>query len=361
MWSRLEISFGNFLREKNPSRLIKTLHTCLIPLSYGYRACVRGRNALYDRKIFSSHKSSVPVVSIGNVVVGGTGKTPVTLCLAERLASFCRVAILSRGYRSQAEKGKEPLLLSKGSGPLYDASMCGDEAYLLSSRVPQAIVVVGRDRIRTAQKAVEIGAELILLDDGMQHRRLHRDIEVGVVNGVDPHGGGYFLPRGFLRDEPKRLAQADLIVVNGGNTFLFSEEVPTVKVWNRPLAVYDVNNKEISSVKELQVGVFCGIAEPSRFLHTVQELGAHVLDTYFHADHGTISEKELRKISEKAKKKGVQLLLCTEKDWVKLSLHKELQAKISLPIGWIKCALCIEDNQQAWEELITKIKRMVKP
>ena len=257
-------------------------------ISYGFGGVVRRRNRLYERGFLEQRKSQIPVVSVGNIVAGGTGKTPVTLLLAERLLRELRVAIVSRGYLSEAEKRKEPLLVSEGQGPLFGPKMCGDEVYLLSTRLPKAIVVAGRDRFKAANMAANAGADVVLLDDGMQHRQLARDIEVVVVNGLDPYGGGYFLPRGHLRDEPRRLREADLIVVNEGDEI--EENVPQVVMENRPQKIFLPDGKEMHLALGSCVGVFCGVGNPTCFVETVEKMGHKVVVTHFLRDHRKIGQ-----------------------------------------------------------------------
>lgn len=359
MRSRLEVAFSNLLREKQPKVMVAFLQAVLVPFSYLYFFAIRLRNMLYDKGFMGRTRCAIPVVSVGNIVVGGTGKTPLVLLLAKTLSSFCRVAILSRGYRSKAEGAFPPLVLSRGAGPLHQAAICGDEAYLLASGVPEAIVIVGKHRKQAAKKAVEEGAQLILVDDGMQHRSLSRDIEIAVINNKNPLGGGYFLPRGFLRDDPKRLSKVDLIVVNGKEQSGWSiQNVPTVVTHYQPIAILDLNEKKIDIEKGTSVALFCGIGEPSRFVETVSQLGLHTVHTHFLADHEGISQKEMIRFVETAKKKGARWVLCTEKDRVKLD--PVLQKHLPLPIGWVKCELMIQNNQEAWNKLIERIKILVK-
>lgn len=190
---------------------------CLLTgvLSLFYALGVILRNALYDRGLLKQVKCRLPVVSIGNLVSGGSGKTPLTLKLVKELLPYGKVAILSRGYKGEVEKGKVPLLVSRGQGALFPPQVCGDEVYLLAEALPGAIVVAGKDRVKAAEMAFEAGAKLIVLDDGLQHRRLFREDEIILVSGKDPFSGGHFLPRGFLRDEPRRINKATLLVVNG--------------------------------------------------------------------------------------------------------------------------------------------------
>ncbi|MFN4173768.1 MAG: tetraacyldisaccharide 4'-kinase [Parachlamydiaceae bacterium] len=184
-------------------------------LSFPYRLIVLIRNFAYDHGIFSRYTPPIPlVISVGNIVSGGAGKTPVTLLIAEQFYQEAPLAVLSRGYRSEAEKLSHPVVVSKGTGPLHPASYTGDEAYLTAERFPKAMVVVSRNRMKAANAAARMGAKLILLDDGLQHRKIARDKEVVVLDLNDPYGLGYYLPRGLLREGKSALKRADLIVLN---------------------------------------------------------------------------------------------------------------------------------------------------
>ena len=184
-------------------------------LSWPFKLIVNCRNWMFDQGWVSRYSPPVPVViSVGNIVVGGTGKTPVTLMLAQEFYDDFLVAILSRGYRSQAEKLRVPVIISKGQGPMQPAKFCGDEPYLLAQNLPKVYVIVGKDRHKASNIAAKAGAHLIVLDDGMQHRRLARDFEIVVMDTYDLFGQGYFLPRGLLREDKKSLHRADLIILN---------------------------------------------------------------------------------------------------------------------------------------------------
>ena len=220
---------------------------------------------LYEKGWMRRYVPPVPlVISVGNIVAGGTGKTPVTLLLAGAFYERFTVAILSRGYRSKAEKLDAPVLLCEGQGPTFPASYCGDEPYLFAQRLPKAIVIVGGDRKKASFLAAKAGAQAIFLDDGMQHRRLVRDFDVVVVDVGDPFGQGYFLPRGFLRDDICSLARANLIILNHIND---SEQFTSVKMQLEPyslapiigtkgfvVAIRDLKGQEVTMPEEKKCG-----------------------------------------------------------------------------------------------------------
>lgn len=242
-------------------------------------------------------KVAVPVISIGNVVAGGTGKTPFVHLLAKNFSKTKKVAILSRGY-----------------GPMPDEPM------LLARRLPNVGVYVGKDRVALAKQAVKEGAELIFLDDGFQHRRLHRDLDI-VLHG---QGKEHYLPWGFLRDSPSRLKTAE--VVDTKDTRLVLKRI------------LDLQGREIPSIRGWEVGIFCGIARPERFKKTVEELGAKVVKEVYFADH------ELADLSLL----GEGVWICTEKDFVKLP-------KTDLAIYFLEMEMQVEGLEKIIEKIGQKI------
>ncbi|MGE5196002.1 MAG: tetraacyldisaccharide 4'-kinase, partial [Anaerolineae bacterium] len=153
------------------------------------------RNLAYDKKWLKDTSVDAVVISIGNIVSGGTGKTPFIHHLAKELEGFCKLAILSRGYRSKMEHAPSPQKLDRQKG---GAEEWGDEPCWLAAQLPDVDVWVGKRRSLSAALASSQGAQVILLDDGMQYRHLKRDIEIALIDACDPFGKGYFLPRGYL-------------------------------------------------------------------------------------------------------------------------------------------------------------------
>ncbi len=320
----------------------------LYALSTLFKAGVALRNRGYDRAWFKTFKSPLPVISVGNIVAGGTGKTPLIRLLLQELVSECRVALLSRGYRSQIEKsGAVVNLAATASSP----EVCGDEPFWLSSLFPKVPIWVGKNRILSAQKAFEEGAECLLLDDGMQHRRLHRDLDIVVMDGQDLFGKNHFLPRGYLRDSKRRLASAALIVVNHAGEGFEGACAQIAAYSKAPIVGMEMRLE--GDFKGKKVGVFCGIGKPHHF---IKEAGrdANIIDTLIVADHCLPSQDELAKFAEKCRDLGAECLVCTEKDAVKLP--KDL--KMCLPISMAKGYLKIVAGESHWNDLIHKIKGM---
>lgn len=271
------------------------------PFSWLYAFAVFCRNFFYDRGWFSITKVPCTVVSVGNIVAGGAGKTPFVHLLAKAF-SHRKVAILSRGY------GQVP-----------------DEALLLAQRLPQVKVYVSKDRAASAKKAVAEGAELILLDDGLQHRRLHRDFDIVLGSAT-----GHYLPWGFLRDSPKRLRTADVH---------FTADDWSVKVTR----ILDQRRQEIPSIRGWKVAIFSGIAHPKNFKKTVENLGAEVTAEVIFADHEGADLSRLPKASA---------WLCTEKDFVKLP-------PTDLPIYYLEIELEMTKGRERWEKAVEKIDQKI--
>jgi len=334
---------------------VKALLSCL---SRFYRFGVKWRHFAYDVGLFKSVAAASPVVSVGNIVAGGTGKTPVVQMLAEALKGDQTLAIISRGFRSRAEEDDEGgFCVSRGQGPLLSPEICGDEPYCLAARL-DVFVWVGKDRVACAQEAVRHGANCLILDDGMQHRRLKRDFEIVVIDANDPFGKGNFLPRGLLRDLPERLKEVDLIVANHIEDELHYRDVQKVLApfTSAPFVatkLYVTNPEECS---RKTVGVFCGIGKPLYFLETVEELGNEVVHKQFLLDHVAPKKHDLEAFAKESLERGAEAVLCTEKDWVKLP--KDLNS--SLPIVPVKIRLEIVAGKEHWDATINKIKEKMR-
>lgn len=360
----LELYILSVIKGTRKGLLAKVLRFFLLMLSFFYRFTVSLRNWLFDRGWLISYIPPVPlVISVGNITAGGTGKTPVTLMFAEELSPLAPLAILSRGYRSQAENLSTPLLLHKEKGLWHPASLCGDEPCLLAQNLPEAMIIVGRDRYLSSKMAARLGARALLLDDGMQHRGIARDFEVIVIDQLDPFGHGHFLPRGLLRESRKSLARADLIIINHAYDKEISENLkrqiskfssaPFIRTCMDVVGVFDLNNQLINLEKGIRVGIFSGIAHPEYFKKTVEQLQADVVDEHSFPDHDAMHLDQLIHYSKRCKDKEGVLLLCTEKDRVKLIESKEL----FLPIAWVKTRLRIIEGEEHWRALMNCAKK----
>lgn len=284
-----------------------------------FAAGVRARAAGFASGVLSVHRAALPVVSVGNLRVGGAGKTPFTLRVVEALlARGHRPAVLSRGY-GRAAKGPVVVRPEALPGP----EVAGDEPLLIARRagVP---VVVDPDRVRGAARAkAELGATVVVLDDGFQHRRLARDLDVVLL---DPDVFEQaLLPEGPLREPPSALARADLLVWVGGPA---PSGAPgpslEVEVAAEGVGPLEGPRRAPESLRGQRVALLSGIARPRRFEATARALGAQVVLHEAHPDHAAISRSTLDRFAARAAEAGAQVRLTTEKDAVRLGGAPEL-------------------------------------
>lgn len=363
MLRHVEIYFLDIIKGQRKGFAPLLIKAILLPLSWVYQLIVTLRNWAFDHGWLRRYTPPVPmVISIGNIVAGGTGKTPVTSLLAKEFYPSIPLAILSRGYRSKAENLVTPVVLSKGQGPMHPSSFCGDESYMLSQNFPKAFVFVGKDRHKSSDMAAKAGVKLILLDDGMQHRRLARDFEVVVMDALDPFGLGYFLPRGLLREGKKSLARADIIVLNHVKNhdqyaairrqIADYTTAPVIGTTTEVIKILDLHDQPLPSLNGKLVGIFSGIAHPDYFANTLKELGVAFVESYFIADHTEYPLSQLYAFATRCKEKGAEWLICTEKDRVKLADSLELP----LPVAWVKMQLTVVEGEMQWNAFIKQIK-----
>ncbi len=287
-----------------------------------YGSVIRCRNRAYRKGLFSSYRSSAFVISIGNIVAGGSGKTPFTDLIVKEFLKTGKTAILSGGYRSQVSRKNGPVIVDDR----FSASFYGDEPYLLHRRNPTVPVIVGKERTASAKMAEALGMECLVLDDGMQHRKLYRDVNIVLIDGKDPFGGEALLPLGFLREPLKELKRADLIVINHASeksdvlekTLSRYTEAPCLYVRLRKERIYDfLTNQEVSFEGE-KIAAFCGIAKPDYFFRQLEREGGEIVWSEKREDHAPVGITDLHRMMRKAREKGASLLVCTEKDAVKI-------------------------------------------
>ncbi|HEX8820863.1 MAG TPA: tetraacyldisaccharide 4'-kinase [Archangium sp.] len=289
--------------------------------AWGYGAGVRLRGVLYDAGLLRGERvEGLRVISVGNLNVGGTGKTPAVLYLAELLVrEGRRVGILTRGY---GRGSKEPLTFT-GKERLPSVEEAGDEPLLLARRCPEARLLVGADRRLLARWARdEFKLEVVLLDDGFQHRKLARDEDVVVVDEAVGFGNGRMLPRGPLREPLSGLGRATLFWVRAATTPgppLPPLPAPWVRTRYRPTAWVDPSGglHPVEALAGQPVLGLAGLARPGGFLRTLGELGAEVRGTAFFPDHHRFSTRELQEVGTRAARLGARVVT-TEKDLVRL-------------------------------------------
>ncbi len=337
----------DYIEGKNPNRWVGYL---LFFFSKVFYLAIVIRNWAFDIRILPSKQFSKPIVSIGNIIAGGTGKTPLVLYLAKELSKTKKVAILSRGYLGELERAFPSVCINK----LKEATsnVVGDEPFLYLTHLPQVDIWVGKNRLSSTKQAIENGAEVLLLDDGMQFRSLHRDVDIVVIDSKDPWGGNHYLPRGFLRDSPKRLKDADVLVLNHIENFEHYKEVEKEirKISMAPItATHFIMKGDIPYKK---AGVFCGIGKPQRFLHNLQKNGVEIVDTLLCVDHEIPTKQTLEIFAKGCQNKGAECLLCTEKDFVKIPQNLET----CIPIVCVKIELEFLSGKNFLDTNIERLK-----
>lgn len=316
-------------------------------MSKAYQGGVSLRHFAYDH-FLPTVKLPMHVISVGNIVAGGTGKTPFVHYLAKQLSEEKNVSILSRGYR---RKTKHHLLVQQHT----TAEQAGDEPYLLAKKLPNVNVIVGKDRSLSGQLAKSLGSEVLILDDGMQHRKVERDIEIGVMHADDLFGKGFYLPMGYLRDSPKRLANADLIIVNGVKDEEHFEAItPLIRnLSDAPITAMQLKVENSHELASKKVASFCAIANPTRFYNTLKTLGCDIIEKQEKLDHLPFTVEELEQLANRVKNQGAEILVCTEKDLVKLPEKIQL----ALPLIPVRIALTPTFGKEHLKTFIEKEKQ----
>lgn len=311
--------------------------TCLHGISLLYAFGSRVRRFQYDHQQKPIHQVDVPVISVGNLTTGGTGKTPIVCDLCTRLRSMgLRVAIISRGY---------------GAGD----SGINDEGMELAERLPDVPQVQHPDRVEAARIAVEeLEAEVLVMDDGFQHRRLHRDLDIVVLDATCPFGFGYQLPRGYLREPISSLRRADFVIVTRTDQIdeqrlrqielavrRHNDHAPIIHTRHHPSAIGIENgsSKPIESIQGREVVLFSAIGNPGAFEQTAKDCGANVVDHLALPDHDSY-DRETREglrqwVLDLKASRSVDWILCTHKDFVKIATDSISNTKL----GYIRIAL----------------------
>lgn len=301
-------------------------------LSKLYGLIVSLRVFLYQRGVLGSHQLKNPVISVGNLTVGGTGKTPLVGFLAQILKKAgYQPVILSRGYKGRS---KSPtLLVSDGQKLFCGPEECGDEPYLLARKLEGVPVVVGKSRYQAGRSMEDRYPKLIyLLDDGFQHLQLKRNLNILVLDATDPFGGHQLLPAGRLRESIKGLSRADTIVITRSHIASEIENLEEqIRKWNRavPISYFHHDVTALSDLKtgsRLQARDFLGapvialaaIGNPQVFLHDLEHYQMKISDRFIFRDHHQFSQSQLDRVLKRCQEVQAQAVVTTEKDAVRL-------------------------------------------
>ncbi|MBI2374095.1 MAG: tetraacyldisaccharide 4'-kinase [Deltaproteobacteria bacterium] len=290
----------------------------LRPAAALVRFAVGLKNLAYDAGVLHPTKVACPVVCVGNLTIGGNGKTPFVVWLARSLErEGLRVAVVSRGFGGSA--GSAPVVVSLGQGPLVSADVAGDEPFLIA-RKTKAAVVVGSDRARAAKVAIDRARpDLVLLDDGFSHRRLHRDLDIILLDHARPFGNGSLLPAGPLREPRAALARAGLtvrVISSDEASDLIVDADAEVTPVASALTDLAGNPYPLEVLRGQTIDLLAAISRPARFAHTAEALGGAIARTRFLDDHALVGDAHARFELEAAETGA--MVLVTEKDAAKL-------------------------------------------
>lgn len=307
----------------------KEFYKCLLfPLALLYWGIIFWRNFFYNFNFFITHKIKSKVISVGNISLGGTGKTPVVIFLALLLTKAGRkVAVLSRGY-GRATKGL--FLVSKGDGLILCSwEDCGDEPYMMAQKLPNLPILVDENRHRgSLYLEKNFNPDIIIMDDGFQHRALHRDLDIVLVNGGDKINNHRLLPYGILREPWNNIKRANAIMVTKKKPNPLLQRkidetcLPIIHTRVNPVLRYSDKKPRLNAVKENRVFIVSGLGNPAFFKKTVEHLGFNICGMKSFQDHYNYKENDILQLETTTKQLGGSLILTTEKDWLKIKGHK---------------------------------------
>jgi tetraacyldisaccharide 4'-kinase len=314
-----------------------------------YRVAIERRNRRYDSGALKIHRVKVPVISVGNVTTGGTGKTPFVAWIAQWLqAHNQRVALISRGYGARA-------------------GMPNDEALELAALIPDVPHLQNADRVAAARQAIsDFGSRVLVLDDAFQHRRLHRDLDIVLIDALEPFGFFHLLPRGLLREPLPSLRRAHAIAISRVDLVEADEcarIAQRIRETNRDAILVELvhrpqflrrSNGEVSDVQQLRgqrIVAFCGVGNPRGFQETLRRCGAEIVDFRVFSDHFSYRAADIAALTKWSEGLHVERVVCTMKDLVKLRVPS---------LG--RCELCaltigveIRSGQESLESLLTSV------
>jgi tetraacyldisaccharide 4'-kinase len=336
----------------------------LSALSLGYRGALRMRDLAYRVKLLRTGRLPCAVISVGNLTLGGSGKTPTVELAVRTLLELGAVpAVVSRGY---GRRTRGVHVVADREGVRADARAAGDEPLLLAERLPGVVVVVGENRYEAGRVAVERhGATALVLDDGFQHRTLAKDLEIVVVQGRAPWGNARVFPRGMLREPLAGLARAHVVVVtNPAGAEPVQAVTATVRRFNRSAAVLAASYRYQDAI-EAQTGrrvpvaelagrrllAFAGLGSPQGFADTLDGAGIRRVALAEFPDHHWFTPSDLHELARDARAAGAQGLITTEKDWVRL---RDLPPP-PLPLWVLPVRLVLESGQDVWQRLLAGV------
>jgi tetraacyldisaccharide 4'-kinase len=341
----------------------------LLPFSYVFGACVFVRNLFFEIGILRSQSVGVPVISVGNISAGGAGKTPFVELLVRKLTHRGKkVAVVSRGYK-RASSGM--LVVSNGTIRCAEASESGDEPAQLAAKLDGSIVIVDEQRVRGARYAVsKFGVNVVVLDDGFQHRYIRRDADVVVLSAGEASDPGFLLPAGNRREPMSSLRRSSLIAISRCESVQeFEDALHEVRRWSDTPAIGLATrvsafrrastrfSVDLGGLKGKAVMAFSGIGNPESFDKTLLSLGFEVRNHVVFPDHHPYTGNELTELENGSRKLGVDFLVTTEKDLARLASNNEAHKKFleRAPLYYVEIEQTILQGESLLNELLDRI------
>lgn len=357
---RLERLFDYIAYRRDAGFFHQVLFFPLYLLSLLYGTAVKVRLALYSFGLLKAGRLGCKVISVGNITVGGTGKTPTVEFISRKLQERgFRVAILSRGYR---RTGKGIGVVSDGKDIFLGPDEAGDEPYMLATRLRSIPVLVGSDRYELGRYALEgFPLDVIILDDGFQHIRLKRDLDVLLVDGEKGLGNGYMLPRGPLREPVSGIKRAGVVLISKASPESAGIADSIMKVHPVPalfkscykaerlVSIWSGEQTGLERLSGSKVMALSAIANPSSFLNLLSSMGGEIVSEVSFPDHYSYSLKELEEVIDKARVDGADFIVTTEKDAVKLG---QLEPRTEIPVYYLEIGLDMHGEEQRFMDAI---------
>ena len=363
--------------ERRAGKRAGILRAILKVISFLYLGIVTLRIRAYNSHLLCRHQIGCPVVSVGNLTVGGTGKTPVVEKLARELSSRGRkVAILSRGDKSVRRRHYGPdhcpvRVVSDGGALLLDSKTAGDEPFMLAKNLRGVAVVVDKDRVECGRHAISaFGSDLLILDDGLQYLRLQRRFDLVLIDSEYPFGNEHLLPRGTLREPPNHLRRATHILITkcDGSDLTelhqrirrYNRTAPIIECRHRPVELQDFSTGEIiplSSLQGLRAGCLSAIASPESFEQGLRRMGVSLELSQSYADHHRYSKRELDRFIKRCERRGVSCILTTEKDAVRMPRMMNQE----IPIRYLRIEIEILKGEEHWNRMLEQLIHHPKP
>jgi tetraacyldisaccharide 4'-kinase len=357
----------------------KVLRGILYALSFIYERLVQLRLYVYRKRLFRERALGCLVISIGNLTVGGTGKTPIVEKFARALQSGGRrVAILSRGYKSVPRKRSwldrlrkqnlnPPRVVSDGKSLLLDSLTAGDEPYMLAHNLKDVIVLVDKDRVKSGRFAIDTWkVDTLLLDDGLQYLHLKHRLDMVLVDRQAPFGNEFLLPRGTLREPPRNIRRASYIFITKNTGEPNDALVQRIRRYNRTAEIIECAHKPLylqniltgerlplERLRDTFIGSICGIAAPESFEDGLRKLGARIDLAKRYIDHHRYTEAELQSFVNRCIRRDLEMIVTTEKDAVRMPRLPEAEVKV--PIYFLRVEIEILTGHESWEHCVARI------